>query len=342
MQRVEAKEINRIVVEDVPVPEPGPGEVRVNTIYAGICGSDTHALAGDHTLLRPPYVPGHEAVGSVDALGPDVAGLTVGQRVVLKPNVPCGACVNCLAGRTNACQNLEWVGCDSSGKRPGACADKFIAPAENLFPVSDDISDRQAALVECFGTPIHAVRLAGDLTGARVVVQGGGTIGILVAVAALDAGAGKVVVTDLDPSKRERAERLGAVAGVDGAAADAPEQVVAALGGLADVVFDCVAAEVSARQWTSMVRKAAKIIIVGVAARDYALPVPLIMEWELTIQGSANYTAEDIAQAIKSADKIPVDDIISAEVPFSQAVEAFERAAQHDSGKVLLHPESKA
>lgn len=337
-----AEKIGSLIVREVDKPEPGPGEVRVATLLAGICGSDLHAVAGQHPLLYPQYVPGHEAVGVVDALGPGVAGPAVGTRVLLKPNLQCGECVNCLAGRDNACQTLAWVGCDPSGVHPGAMADFFLVRPSNLFEVPESVSDEQAALVEPLATPMHAARIAGDITGAKVVVMGAGTIGILMLVAALQSGAGSVVVTDLDPSKRDRAVRLGAVAAVDGRSANFTQEVLDALGGPADVIFDCVAMEVSAKQWTSIVRRAATIVIVGVPPSDFVVPMPLIQDWELRVQGSAAYTESDIKEALAVGGSIPVDEVVSDVFPLSKSTEAFEAAAQPTSGKVLLRPDGAA
>src|SRR5665811_1033882 len=222
MMRVVAEQIGRVGVSEVSVPAPGPGQVLVRTALAGICGSDTHAVAGHHPLLSPPYYPGHEATGTVAEVGPDVAFPAVGQRVMLKPNVCCGECANCRAGRTNTCQDLRWIGCDPSGALPGAMADYLLAPAGNLYAVPDEVTDRQAVLVECLATGVHAARIAGDVTGARVVVLGAGTIGLFAVMAARRAGAGTIVVTDLDIHKRERALRHGADVAVDAAATSAP------------------------------------------------------------------------------------------------------------------------
>src|SRR5674476_429440 len=184
MMRVIAEQIGRVGVSEVPVPSPGPGQVLVRAALAGVCGSDTHAVAGHHPLLAPPYYPGHEATGTVAEVGPEVAFPAVGQRVMLKPNVCCGECVNCRAGRTNVCQDLRWIGCDPSGALPGAMADYLLAPAGNLYAVPDEVTDRQAVLVECLATGVHAARIAGDVTGARVVVLGAGTIGLFAVMAA--------------------------------------------------------------------------------------------------------------------------------------------------------------
>jgi L-iditol 2-dehydrogenase len=338
MKRVVAEQIGRVGVSQVTVPVPGQGQVLVRTSLAGICGSDTHAVAGHHPLLAPPYYPGHEATGTVAEVGPGVTFPVVGQRVMLKPNVSCGECMNCRAGRTNACQNLQWIGCDPSGALPGAMADYLLAPAGNLYAVPDEVTDRQAVLVECLATGVHAARIAGDLTGAKVAVLGAGTIGLFTVLAARRAGAGTIVVTDLAPDKRERALRHGADVAVDAAAQGFADEVRAGLGDPADFVFDCVANEYSVPQAVSVLRRSGTLLVVGVPPRDFAIPMPLVQDWELRVQGCANYTEEDIVTALGMARDLPEEEIISDSFEFAEAAEAFELAARNTSGKVVVGP----
>jgi len=342
MRQVRVAGLNEVTVVDSPVPEPGPGEVRVAVALAGICGSDTHAVAGHHPLLPPPYLPGHELVGRVDRVGPDGDGTLAGARVVVKPNVDCGECVNCRAGRSNACQTLQWVGCDPSGALPGGMAPYVVVPERNVFPVPDEVADVDAVLVECLATPVHAARIAGDLTGARVVVIGAGTIGLLSVVAARRAGAGVVVVSDPVPAKRDRAVGLGADATVDAVSPDFTASVHAALGGPADVVFDCVGIEASIRQSVDVLRRAGTLLIVGVPPRDGVVPLPLFQDWELRVQGCANYTPQDIEAAIAIAADggLPGDEIVSATYGVEDAVLAFADAALGTAGKVVIAPAS--
>lgn len=327
-------------LEERPVPVPAQGQALVRTTLVGICGSDIHALAGHHPFLTAEYVPGHEAVGVVEGLGGGTTELEIGQRVLLKPNVACGVCLNCRADRSNACERLAWIGCDTSRHWAGAMADSFVAPAGNLFPVPDSVDDRTAALVECLATPVHAVRIAGDLRGALVVVLGAGTIGLLAVVAALRAGAGRVVVTDLDDGKLRRAVRVGAVAGILASDEDADAQVRAALDGLADVVLDCVASERSLAQAVRVVRRAGTVLVVGVPARPVPLPMPLVQDWEIRVQGCAAYTETDVATALAIAvdGGIPTEEIVSGTYVLDDVARAFAAATEEPSGKVLVSP----
>ncbi|NHB83771.1 zinc-binding dehydrogenase [Tessaracoccus sp. HDW20] len=219
-------------------------------------------------------------------------------------------------------------------------ADYFVAPSANLFPIPEDVDDTTAALIECLSTPVHAVRIAGDLTGARVVVLGAGTIGILTLVAARRAGASVVAVTDTDAGKLARALRVGADAAVDATADDVDSRLIAALGGPADVVLDCVASERSMNQGICLLRRAGTLLVVGVPPRSAALPMPIVQDWEIRIQGCAAYTEEDVDTSIgiALAGGLPVDELVSATYPLDDIGQAFRAAASDCSGKVLVAP----
>lgn len=338
MQRAVAEPLVGVRIEDSPVPIPAPGQVLVQTALVGICGSDTHAVAGHHPFLNAAYVPGHEATGTVVATGEGSLAFSVGQRVLLKPNVACGKCENCVALRSNACEHLNWIGCDPSGFWSGAMAEYFVAPEGNLYSVPDHMSDETAVLVECLATPVHAARIAGDLTGARVVILGAGTIGLLCVIAALRAGASSVVVTDLEQSKIDRAVRVGAQGGVRANAEDPKAHIRAMLGGSVDVVFDCVANKSSLALGVDVLRRAGTLMIVGVPARPDFVNLPIVQDWEIRVQGCAAYTERDVEMAIEIATDsgIPTAEISAETIPLDRAATAFERAAADTSGKVYV------
>lgn len=342
MRRALVEPRGGVRLESAAIPEPGPRDVLVRSVFVGVCGSDTHALAGHHPFLDGPYVAGHEAVGVAVSVGDEVEGVAPGMRVILKPNLACGACRNCREERGNACADLSWVGCDTSGRWPGAMADYFVAPASNLFPVPDEVDDATAALVECLGTPVHAMRIAGDLRGAKVAVLGAGTIGALCVVAAVDAGAGAVVVTDVDASKLSRAVRIGASAAIDASTSDVPTEIRLALGGPADVVVDCVTTARSFEEGIGSVRKAGTLLVVGVPNGPTSLPMHLVQDWEIRVQGCAAYTAEDIEKAIEIAARgqLPTQELLSGTFPLTRVADAFESASSGKSGKVLIAPDA--
>src|SRR5690349_20686403 len=133
------------------VPQPGPGEVLVRTAVAGVCGSDTHALAGLHPFIELPYAPGHEVCVTVEAVGPAVTAAVVGQRVTLEPFLPCWECKQCLAGRQNICERLRFFGCAHD---QGGMAELFTIDQRRLHVVPDALDWSTAAFIEPLGTPV--------------------------------------------------------------------------------------------------------------------------------------------------------------------------------------------
>ncbi|MFE9771808.1 zinc-binding dehydrogenase [Streptomyces sp. NPDC005931] len=335
IRRVLVRSLDDIVIEHVPPPSPGDGELLVRSSVVGVCGSDIHAAAGHHPFIDLPYRPGHEAVGVVTATGGGVEGFAPGDRVVVEPNLHCGRCAPCRSGRYNICQDLKVFGCQT----PGAMADLFTLPADRVHRVPDGLTDLQAALVEPLATPMHAVAKAGDLTGRTVAVLGAGPIGLLTLAAARHAGAARIVVTDLLEGKRHRALRLGADAAPPADAPDLTALAHAALGGPADVVFDCVAREQSMAQGTDLVAKGGHIVVVGVGtAGTTPVRLDLIQDREIRVEGSLMYTTEDYrgAMALIASGAVRATDVVTATYPLEEAARAFRASLDPEQVKVLV------
>jgi len=326
---------DRIAVESAEVPAPGSGEVLIHTLVAGVCGSDLHAAHGRHPFVPLPYLPGHEVVGIIETVGPGVQAWRPGQRVTLEPDLPCWTCKMCSSGRENLCENLQFFGC---GYPQGGMADYFTIRADRLHAVPDLLADHAAALIEPLSTPVHAVRLAGDVAGRAVAVLGGGTIGLLTLAVLRAHGAGKVVTTDPNPAKRARAAALGADATIDAGTPDVAGQVRQVLGGSADFVFDCVAIQSSVEQAIAMADKGGTVVIVGVPAREVMVPLPIVQDHQIRIQGSATYLPEDFSESVDLLRRgaIRASDFVTATRPLPQVAEAFELAASGNHVKVLV------
>ena len=335
MRRVIVTADQQVQVHRVAVPVPAPGEALVRMVAAGVCGSDTHAWHGRHPFIGLPYAPGHEAVGVVVDVAEGVASLTVGQRVTVEPTLPCWSCKQCRAGRENLCENLGFFG---TVYPQGAMADLFTLPADRLHAIPDDLDDQQAVLIEPLATPVHAARLAGPLAGKAVAVLGAGTIGLLVLSVAVHQGAARVVVTDVLESKRRRALDLGAHAVVDAARPDAVEEVRRALGESADVVFDCVAVQHTVGQAVAMALKGGTVVVVGVPAGEVTVPLPVIQDHQVRIQGSATYVAEDYATAIEllRTHAVRAADFITGIYSLDDVAEAFAASVAGEHVKVIV------
>lgn len=329
------RSLTDIELQNASTPSPGPDEVLVRSTMVGICGSDMHAASGHHPFMPLPYQPGHEVVGVIEQVGARVNPELRGKRVVIEPNIGCGACEQCMAGEYNICDELKVFGCQTPG---GMTTAGFTILAERAIPLPDDLDDLWASLIEPFATPLHAVRRAGDLRGKRVLIFGAGPIGQFAALAARDAGAAKVVVADILGSKRERALRLGADAVLDPRDETAGEQIIAALGGRAHVVFDCVSLESTVSLGISILQKGGAHQVIGVPAGTIPVPLDLVQDWEITLHGNLMYVREDMLKAIDLLRTHPFDlgEMVTAVFGIAEAPAAFAAAGDPEQMKVLV------
>lgn len=315
-------------LEPVELAEPRPGEARLRPLAIGICGSDLHVLAGHHPFVDYPVLPGHEIAAEVVAVGDDADSGWIGARVALEPSLACGTCHACRAGRYNICESLRVMGFQA----PGGMADAFDAPVDRLHRLPDALSDAAGALVEPVAVATHAARLAeqiaGSLRGRDVAVIGAGTIGMLCAQVARAAG-GEVTLSDVDDARRELARDFGFTA----------LETLAERG--FDVVFECVGNEGALRGAIAASRKGATVMVVGVYGRDPKVQAGLIQDWELCLQGSLMYTAEDYLEAIRllADGAIDAERMITSVFPLADVEQAFEAAAAGGASlKVALRP----
>ena len=210
---------------DLPVPEPGPGELRIRVSACGVCRTDLHLLDGDLPPRRPRTVPGHEIVGTVEALGPDGTRFAVGDRIgVAWLRGTCGRCRWCRRGEENLCPGARFTGWDADG----GYAERAIAPEDFAYRLPDALGDAQAAPLLCAGiVGYRALRRAGLPPGGRLGIYGYGASAHLVAQLATRQGA-RVHVMTRSARARELARDLGAVS-AQGAADPPPEPLDAAV-----------------------------------------------------------------------------------------------------------------
>jgi threonine 3-dehydrogenase len=202
-----------IWMQDNPVPEIGPNDVLIRIKKSAICGTDLHIYKWDawaSKTIPVPMIVGHEYVGIIEKLGSEVKHLTIGQRVSGEGHIVCGHCRNCRAGKRHLCRNTKGVGVN----RPGSFAEFLSLPAENVFPIPDDIDDELAAIFDPFGNAVHTA-LSFDLVGEDVLITGAGPIGVMAVAICKHVGARHVVITDVNPYRLNLAKELGATRAVD-------------------------------------------------------------------------------------------------------------------------------
>jgi 2-desacetyl-2-hydroxyethyl bacteriochlorophyllide A dehydrogenase len=334
MQRVMVTE-SGVEIVSAAVPSPQKGEALVRTVVAGVCGSDTHALAGTHPFITLPYAPGHEVSGVVEAVGAGVTTVAPGDRVTMEPYLPCWECKQCLAGRPNICERLRFFGCAHD---QGGMAEYFTVDQRRLYVIPDALDWTQAAFIEPLGTPVHAIGLAGGVRDRTVAILGAGTIGLLLAQVARAYGAKRIVLTARSARSRDRALAFGPDAVIDATLPDAADQVRAALGESADVVFDCVAEQSTMDQALAMAGKGGTVVVIGVPPADVTIPLPAVQDQQLRIQGSATYLPADFAESMRllTTGEVEVRAMVTSTRPLSEAATAFAEAADGHHIKVLL------
>jgi len=195
-------------MQDVPIPEIKDNEVLIKVLKTSICGTDVHIYKWDSwaaKTIKTPMVVGHEFYGEIAAIGKDVTGLKVGDRVSGEGHIVCNKCPPCRKGNKHLCMNTLGVGVN----RHGCFAEYFHLPAENVFPLPPTISDEMAAIFDPFGNAVHTA-LSADLVGEDILITGAGPIGMMAAAVARKAGARTVAITDVNEYRLELASRMGA------------------------------------------------------------------------------------------------------------------------------------
>jgi threonine 3-dehydrogenase len=202
-----------IWLQDVPVPEIGHNDVLIKIKKTAICGTDIHIYNWDEwaqKTIKVPMTIGHEFVGEIAALGSEVAGLKIGQRVSGEGHITCGYCRNCRAGRRHLCRNTLGTGVN----RPGCFAEYLSMPAVNVFPIADNVSDDIASILDPFGNATHTA-LSFDLVGEDVLITGAGPTGLMAVAIAQHVGARFVVITDVNEYRLSLAKKMGATRAIN-------------------------------------------------------------------------------------------------------------------------------
>lgn len=274
----------RMELRDEPAPEPRAGEALVRIEAAGICGSDLHSYLGQDARRPPPVILGHEACGVVES------GPRAGQRVVINPQITCGRCAACRAGRSNVCVDKEIV---SIPPRQGTFAELVSVPEANLIAVPDGLDPARAALAEPLATSFHAAviaepHLAKPLEQCAVLVIGGGAIGLGAALVLAARGCERVYLAERNPLRRTRLQAYPAFQVFDPDAGTGPEGV--------DLAIDAVGAVATRALACRAVAPGGTIVHVGLQELDGGgLDLRKMTLQEVAVLGSYTYTKADFA-----------------------------------------------
>jgi alcohol dehydrogenase, propanol-preferring len=282
-------------LNEAPTPQPKGTEVLLKVIAAGVCHSDLHLAEGFFDLgggkkmsledrgMKLPITLGHENVGEVVAFGHEAKGVKAGDRVLVNPWIGCGQCPACQRGDDNLCRAMKSLGVFSNG----GYATHMIVPHPKYLHDLGNLSPEKAAPLACSGvTTFGALKKVPTLKSEPTVIIGAGGLGLM-CLGLLKAMGGKgAIVVDTDAGKRAAALKAGALAAIDGAAADAAKQVMAAAPNGVWAAIDFVGATSTAKLAVDSLTKGGKLVIVGLFGGDITLPLPFIPMRAMTIQGS--------------------------------------------------------
>lgn len=329
----------RLEVTEVPTPHPGRGEALVHVAGCGLCHTDLHYL--DHgvpTFKQPPLILGHEAAGTVAALGPDAAGVTEGDRVLIPAVLSCGKCRPCRTGRENLCDRLVMLG----NNVDGAYAEFVTVPASELVPLPEALAlDRACVIADAISTPYHAVTRRGRVRpGDWVAVVGCGGVGLNVVQCAVAAG-GHVVALDVNETRLAIASELGAAHALDPRAHDRVDKVVRRLtDGGADVAFEAIGTPATIRGAFDLLRRGGRLCVIGYSTQDVTLSAAKLMYHELEVVGSLGCGAGEYAEilGLLAAGRLTLDPIVSGTLPLSEINEGFDRLRRGDGVRWVVTP----
>ena len=320
---------------------PAAGEVRVKIATGGICGSDLHYYhhGGFGTVrIREPMALGHEIAGVVAEVGAGVLHLAPGTRVAVNPSRPCGVCIHCREGMRNQCLDMRFMG--SAMRNPhvqGGFREHVTVEAAQAIPIAERLSLAEAAMAEPLAVCLHAANQAGPLMGKRVLVTGCGPIGALMVLVARCSGAAEIVVTDVAEAPLAVARQLGASHAINVTVQAAALDPFRAGKGVFDVLFEASGNQAALRLAFDLLRPGAVIVQLGLGG-EMTLPVNSIVTKELELRGTFRFDPEfELALRLMGAGLLDVKPLITASLPFEQAVDAFELATDRSkSMKVQL------
>ena len=326
-----------MVVQQLPVPPVGPGQVLIAVSHCGICGTDLHLVLEGYA--RPGTVLGHEWAGEIAALGDAVTDWEIGARVVAGPTPGCGECRACRAGRPAVCLRREPI--DLLEFHGAFCRYK-VADASRLVRVPERLSTRAAALTEPTAIAIHTVNLSGVTPDDRVLVTGAGAVGLLTIAVLRARGVRDITVSEPSPGRRDRAVALGATRAVG------PEELTRPpMGRPVDapfaVAFECSGNAHAARAALDQLDYAGTLVFVGTGRDEPRVNHNRMIVLELTVIGAYNYDDDGFVAALDllASGALPLELLIEPQdVLLDGVLDAMEKlAAGEPPGKVMVRPE---
>ena len=308
-------------IDLIPIPELGPGDALVNVKACGICGSDIHIVyEGVTPTAYSPITLGHEPSGVITALGSEVEGWKVGERVTINPFLTCGKCVNCLSGNSQICISRRVIGIHTEG----GLAELLKIPAENLVRLPENIPfDQGGIAVDAVATPFHAITKRGALrVGEKVAIFGCGGLGIHGVQIAKVCGASLVIAVDTIDSALERAKKVGADEVINPREGSPIQKIKKMTGGMGvDLALEFIGLRETIEQAVTCIRTGGRVVVVGLGPETISLPPPTtFVRTELSLLGSYGSTTLEIQNVIDlvASGKLNLTESITERFPLEE------------------------
>lgn len=336
MKAVRLEAVGQIFLRDLPKPIPGPLDLLVRVEASGICGTDRHLLHGEFPCT-PPITLGHEFSGIIEAMGAAVSGFSRGMRVTGDPNIACGRCSHCHAGRINLCRNLRAIGIHLDG----GLAEYVLVPQAQAHALPMSLKATHGAFCEPLACCLHGIDIAQVRAGSSVMVLGGGVIGLLVVQLARLAGATQVLLSTRQAAKRALGEALGATASIDPSDGQLVANVIGPNGllpGGADVVIECAGVADTMEQMCSLARPGGTVVILGVIAKGAKIVIePFdVLFRELRILGSfINPFTHHRAAELVASGALELDALVTRQISLDEAPDVIAKAPTAGEVKVM-------
>jgi L-iditol 2-dehydrogenase len=343
MKALVLEEYNRLVYEDVPVPEIKENEVLVRVKACGICGSDVQGLDGSTGRRIPPLIMGHEASGIISETGSAVRKWKAGDRVTFDSTVYPLDDWYTLRGAYNLSNDREVIGVSPGPyRRNGAFAEYLAVPQHILYKIPDDVSFEHAAVVEAAAVAMHGINISGTEPGDTCIVTGTGTIGLFLIKLLKIFGTSRIIAIDINPGALKAAERAGADITFQAENKDLSEKVKPVCNDRgADIAFEAAGKNETVNISIDLVRKGGKVVLVGNSSPKVDLPLQKVVAGELKLLGSCAIRGEyELILGLMKDGKLKVDDQILAIAPLTDGAEWFRRLYNKETapGKVILVP----
>lgn len=330
-------------------PVPAGGQVLVRVKSAGVCHSDLHLWEGGYDLgdgqfmkvtdrgVRYPVTPGHEIAGTVEAAGPDAAGVAPGDGVLVFPWVGCRGCPACAAGTENLCDSPQSIGIF----RDGGYADRVLVPDAGYLARLDGVDPDAATSLACSGlTAYNALKKAYRDSPEHVIIIGAGGLGLMGVQAAKALGGATITCVDLDDEKLATARQMGADHAVNSGSGDAAGRIMEICGGLgAGSVVDFVNAPATAKLGLSVLRKRGRLVLVGLFGGSVDLPLVTVPLKSITIEGAYTGSYGDMVELLALARAGTIRPVITKRYPLDGANSALEDLkARKIIGRAVINP----